>query len=94
MNSDRTFGPAYDRKIDGYRVATQMTLIRDHLLRQRSWLTLRQISLATNQPEASVSAQLRHLRKRRFGGFEVTKRRRAGAGTWEYRLEIPFELTP
>jgi hypothetical protein len=92
--AERTFGPAYDAAIDGERIATQMEVIREHMLRRRGWVTLREVALATNNPEASVSAQLRHLRKPRFGGFEVTKRRRDGAGTWEYRLEPAFRLTP
>lgn len=39
-------------------------------------------------PAASVSAQLRHLRKPRFGGFVVEKRPRGDRerGLWEYRL--------
>jgi hypothetical protein len=37
-------------------------------------------------PEASVSAQLRNLRKARFGGWTVDKRRRGESGTWEYRV--------
>ena len=35
--------------------------------------------------EAGVSARLRDLRKPKFGGFVVEKRRRS-AGVWEYRL--------
>ena len=91
---ETTFGPAYDKEIDGERIATQMETIRDYMLNRAGWNTLREISMGTNYPEASVSAQLRHLRKSRFGGFVVPKRRRAGAGTWEYKLESGFRLTP
>lgn len=40
----------------------------------------------TGDPEASISAQLRHLRKHRFGGHDVQKRRRNDGAQWEYRL--------
>ena len=50
-----------------------------------TWRTLEEIQRATGDPQASVSAQLRHLRKIRFGGNIVDKQRR---GTqWEYRLQ-------
>jgi hypothetical protein len=59
-----------------------------------TWLTLHELSRLTGYGEASVSAQLRHLRKPRFGGFAVEKRQRAvdevirgERGTlWEYQL--------
>jgi hypothetical protein len=59
-----------------------------------TWLTLRELSLLTRIGEASISAQLRHLRKERFGGFVVEKRcrqaaeivGRQGGPLWEYRL--------
>jgi len=60
-----------------------------------TWLTLDELAKLTHYPPASISAQLRHLRKPRFGGFELEKRQRASGrllrgedyGTvWEYRL--------
>ena len=41
-------------------------------------------------PEASASAQLRHLRKPRFGSHTVEKRNRGARefGLWEYRLTL------
>ena len=52
------------------------------------WLTLRELGDLTNYGEASISAQLRHLRKPHFGGYVVAKRRRGPAtnGEWEYRI--------
>ena len=52
------------------------------------WRTLREIENHTGDPQSSISAQLRHLRKKRFGGYTVEKRRRGeGAkGLWEYKL--------
>jgi hypothetical protein len=60
-----------------------------------AWLTLRELSRLTLYGEASISAQLRHLRKPEFGAFVVEKQRRFdavfGAGeehgvVWEYQL--------
>ena len=59
-----------------------------------TWLTLHELGRLTGYGEASVSAQLRHLRKPEFGGYEVDKRQRSVGSTvhgesgplWEYRL--------
>jgi hypothetical protein len=79
-----TFGPAYDAARDGPRLQAQMARVYA-LMRDGRWRTLAEIAEATGDPPASVSAQLRHLRKPRFGGHRVEKRRRVG-GLWEYRL--------
>ncbi len=53
------------------------------------WMTLRELAELTGYGEASISAQLRHLRKAQFGGYLVAKRRRGPAksdGIWEYRI--------
>src|SRR5438128_2909629 len=61
-----------------------------------TWLTLDELAKLTHYPPASISAQLRHLRKPEYGGFAVEKRpRTVGAvlrgedfGTvWEYQLK-------
>lgn len=50
------------------------------------WHTLDEICVATGERrDASVSARLRDLRKDRFGGFTVERRRRS-SGTYEYRM--------
>ncbi len=60
-----------------------------------TWLTLEELAKLTHYPPASISAQLRHLRKPEFGGYAVEKRPRAlgkvlrgeDFGTvWEYQL--------
>ena len=59
------------------------------VMRRGAWFSLAEISAATGAPEASVSARLRDLRKRRFGSYLVDRRRREGEeerGTWEYQL--------
>lgn len=101
----KTFGPAYDEKKDGARIGAQMRAVRDAMLWKdidvSAWWTLGELREATGYPEASISAQLRHLRKKRFGAFEVEKRRRItreaavsgaranGGGLWEYRIRRP-----
>ena len=56
------------------------------LMEDGAWRTLEEIEAATGAPQASISAQLRHLRKRRFGSHAIAKRRRT-QGTWEYRVD-------
>ena len=51
--------------------------------------SLGQIAEATGDPESSVSAQLRHLRKPRMGGHTV-KKRYIDQGLFVYKL-IPLE---
>jgi hypothetical protein len=60
-----------------------------------TWLTLEELAKLTHYPQASISAQLRHLRKPEYGGFVVEKRPREldavlrgeDFGTvWEYQL--------
>jgi hypothetical protein len=89
------------REYDARRLRSQMEIIRDVMLSAAdcdSWLTLEELRKLTRFGEASISAQLRHLRKEENGGFEVVKRHRDGvlperAGAdrrgecvWEYRL--------
>jgi hypothetical protein len=42
-----------------------------------TWLTLDELAKLTHYPPASISAQLRHLRKPAYGGYVVEKRQRA-----------------
>ena len=55
------------------------------LMRDARWRTLAQIESLTGDPPASISAQLRHMRKARFGGHTVN-RRYLGDGLYEYQL--------
>jgi hypothetical protein len=57
--------------------------------------TLQEIADATGDPHASISAQLRHLRKPRFGAYAIDKRRRTpSGGTWStgYVRTMPREM--
>lgn len=55
--------------------------------------TLEELSRLTGHPQASVSAQLRHLSKPRFGGFIVEKQHK-GHGLYVYRLVLREDGTP
>lgn len=57
------------------------------LMKDGKFRTLEHISILTGASEAGVSARLRDLRKAKFGGHTVERRRvRAGAAQYEYRV--------
>ena len=86
-----TFGPAYSKEKDGKRIAKQIDAIKDYML-SVGWKTLAEIEEALGYPQASISAQLRHLRKERFGSYQVDKQRtKPKGGTWMYRVRKPFQ---
>lgn len=80
-------GSDYQPELDFDRLSTQLDRILD-LMIDGNWRTLDEISRATGDPSASISAQLRHLRKPRFGSYTVDKRRRGTriAGLFEYKV--------
>ncbi len=86
---------------DARRLRSQRETIRDVMLSAAdcgTWLTLGELRALTRYGEASISAQLRHLRKEENGGYDLVKRHRDGACAaraaadgrgdcvWEYRL--------
>ncbi|MGA7791556.1 MAG: hypothetical protein WCA19_00870 [Candidatus Acidiferrales bacterium] len=86
---------------DARRLRSQREIIRDVMLSAadcETWLTLGELRALTRYGEASISAQLRHLRKSENGGYEVVKRHREGVSperpgadgrgecVWEYRI--------
>jgi hypothetical protein len=67
---------------DARRLRSQRDIIRDVMLAaadSETWLTLGELRAITRYGEASISAQLRHLRKSENGGYDVVKRHREGA---------------
>ena len=79
-------GVDYDSKRDNARLTGQLLRIWDVVCDEK-WRTLREIANLTGDPEASISAQLRHLRKPRFGGHTV-ERQHIDGGLYKYRLLI------
>jgi hypothetical protein len=77
-------GKTYDAARDGDRLNAQLGRVF-HAMRDSDWWTLAQLSCATGDPEGSVSARIRDLRKPKFGGH-LMERRYVSAGLWEYRL--------
>jgi len=78
-------------------VPTQREVVRDVMLaagKYGAWMTLGELARLTRYGETSISAQLRHLRKAKCGGYALEKRvRRAEVVSseehfvvWEYRL--------
>ena len=58
-------------------VPTQREVLRDIMLaagKYGAWMTLRELGRLTRYGETSISAQLRHLRKARCGGYVLEKR--------------------
>jgi hypothetical protein len=79
-------GPEYDPARDQNRLIGQTLRVFD-AMKDGRWQTLQAIADATGDPPASVSAQLRHLRKDRFGGHAV-ERRHVSNGLYEYSLIV------
>lgn len=82
-------GSDYDHAFDHARLSGQIKRVHDAMI-DGVWRTLDEIAFLTGDPPASISAQLRHLRKKRFGSFIVDKRSRGERehGLFEYRLEL------
>ena len=88
-------GSDYVAELDEIRLTGQMLKVFEYM-RNGKWRTLFEISDATTEPEASISAQLRNLKKDghnkqnvNYGGHTVLRRRRGGkGGTWEYKLIV------
>ena len=83
-------GADYDPRRDERRLRSQNGRIF-RCMRDGVFRTLEEIAELTGDPPASISAQLRHLRKKRFGGYKVEKRPRGDRrkGLYEYRLLVP-----
>src|SRR6266446_7158259 len=78
-------------------VPTQREVLRDVMLaagKYGAWMTLHELARLTRYGETSISAQLRHLRKAKCGGYVLEKRVRKPEVVssdehfvvWEYRL--------
>ena len=80
-------GADYDPATDKDRLANQLGRVYD-CMKDSAWRTLEEIHAKTGDPVASISAQLRHLRKPRFGTYCVERRHRGdpGQGLYEYRV--------
>lgn len=71
---------------DNARLGCQLERIFD-AMKDGQARTLDWIATLTGDPPASISAQLRHLRKAQFGSHTVTKKY-LGDGLYEYTLLV------
>lgn len=87
VTAPRFDGHTYDPAFDQDRLVRQLgrvwAVMQDH-----GWRTLGEIETATGDPQASISARIRDLRKTRFGGYVIERRRRGDPSDslFEYRL--------
>ena len=86
-------GVTVDENRDGDRLRAQLHRVRT-LMWDQAWRTLAEISAVTGDPEASISARLRDLRKKKFGEHVMNARIRGPQelGLWEYQV-IPNKET-
>lgn len=75
-------GATYDEARDGPRLNAQCNRVY-LVMRTGAWHTLASLSIATGDPQASVSARLRDLRKHGY----VVEREYVQRGLWRYRLK-------
>jgi len=87
--SARFDGSDYNPARDDVRLTGQLLRVWN-VMSGGTWKTLDQISRETGDPAASISAQLRHLRKQRFGGHAVEKEY-MGNGLYRYRVIVNKE---
>lgn len=80
----RIEGATYDPVRDGARLCAQRRRVLAYCLRMDCELTLHEISEATGDPESSVSASLRDIRKTQRFTVDARQIRR---GLWGYRVE-------
>jgi len=80
-------GQTYKPSLDRDRLQGQLGRVFS-LMADGEWRTLDQIADMVGGSTQSISARLRDLRKEKFGGYRVERRRRepASAGVFEYRL--------
>ena len=79
-------GSDYNPLRDDKRLSKQIDRVFE-CMKDGNWRTLPQIAEATGDPEASISAQLRHLRKERFGAHTINKRH-ITEGLFQYQLVV------
>src|SRR6267378_7503845 len=91
----RTRGTSTARHV----VPTQRDVLRDVMLtagKYGAWMTLRELARLTRYGETSISAQLRHLRKAKCGGFVLEKqvRKPEVVSSEEHFVVWKYRLTP
>jgi hypothetical protein len=86
-DSPRFNGADYVPERDDARLTSQMKRVFS-AIEDGQWRALHELAKITGDPEASISAQLRHLRKPRFGSYTI-ERSHVRHGLYLYRLKLP-----
>jgi hypothetical protein len=81
-------GETFDLEFDYERLGAQMQAVYD-VMEDGRWHFLAEMSEIVGAPEGSISARLRDLRKSKFGGFVVERKRMGTTGHYAYRLKQP-----
>lgn len=72
---------------DQIRLTGELARVKDVLLAAQTrgqWLTYPEIAALAGVSEGSVGSRCRDMRKKKFGGSRVDRRRRYDNGPWEY----------
>ena len=85
VSEQKFSGSDYDQERDSERLSTQMERVRI-ALSPGHWLTVRQIADRIGDPENSIQAQLRNLRKKCNGGYIVEKEICGNGSLYQYRM--------
>jgi len=85
FNQPEFNGSDYISEVDRVRLTGQIKRIFD-CMKDSRFRTLGEIEAITGDGQSSISAQLRNMRKERFGLHTVLKCRRHDAGLFEYQL--------
>lgn len=86
LDVPRRDGSTYDHNRDGVRLHSQHNRI-EAFMKDGRWHTLAEIAAGTGDPEASISARLRDLRKRQFGSHLIV-REYVERGLFRYRMIV------
>lgn len=78
-------GSHYNKEIDEARLERQIDRVL-RVLQQNGWLTVTDIANKTGDPENSIQAQIRNLRKAKNGGFIIDATRATKTGLFKYKL--------
>jgi DNA-directed RNA polymerase specialized sigma24 family protein len=78
-----TFDPEQDAERLGEQMCRVLTVCLDD-----NWHTLSELSEKTGDPESSISARLRDVRKKWGKAAMQSKRLKEGKGTWIYKVHV------
>ena len=81
-------GETYDRAIDQKPMGAQLAAVYQ-LMKDGRYRTLYRIAQIVKGSETGISARLRDLRKEKFGGHKIERKRNWGKRTWLYRIVPP-----